>query len=109
MNLSRGDPDGHRLLNGKVDDGIPTDGIASLQTRRSMQARRSLDHRRMSSGSGSYGSRGDRQGLIHSYDEENGELGLNDLLEDSEGEVDKSRSSFGGLNGHPQPPKIYNR
>ena len=30
LNLSRGDPDGHTLLNGKVSNGIPTDGIASI-------------------------------------------------------------------------------
>ena len=83
LNLSRGDPDGRKLLNGKEPEGIPTDGIASIQTRRSMQARRSLEHHQLSSGSISY-SRGDREGLIHAYDEENGGFGLTDLTEESE-------------------------
>ena len=103
LNLSRGDPDGHRLLNGKVEDGVPTDGIASLQTRRSMQARRSVDHRRRSSGSLVFGSSGDRQGLINSYDEENGGFGLSDLTEDSEGEGDERPNS------HQRPAKGYTR
>ena len=50
-----------------------------------------MDHaRRVSSGSleggGGWGTRGDRQGLIQSYDEENGGFGLHDLAEDSEEE-----------------------
>ena len=52
LNLSRGDPNGHRLLNGKApeEDGIPTDGLTSFSTRRSMQGRRSMDpHRRSGS------------------------------------------------------------
>jgi magnesium transporter len=52
LNLSRGDPNGHCLLNGKVpeEDGIPTDALASFSTRRSMQGRRSMDpHTRSSS------------------------------------------------------------
>lgn len=86
LNLSRGDPDGHRLLNGNIEDGVPTDGIASLQTRRSMQSRRSMEPHRLSNGSVGFGNRGDREGLIHSYDEENGGFGLTELTEDSEGE-----------------------
>lgn len=85
LNLSRGDPDGHRLLNGSIEDGVPTDAIASLQTRRSMQARRSLEAHRLSNGSVGFSNREDREGLIHSYDEENGGFGLSDLTEDSEG------------------------
>lgn len=96
LNLSRGDPDGHKLLNGSVDDGVPTDGITGLQTRRSMQTRRSVDHHRVSSGSLGYGNRGDRQGLIHSYDEENGGFGLTDLSEDSDEEHSKARPSING-------------
>ncbi|KAL8693432.1 MAG: hypothetical protein Q9218_001742 [Villophora microphyllina] len=84
LNLSRGDPNGNKLQSGKGEDGIPTDGITGLQTRASMQTRRSIDARRVSSGSAGFGSRGDREGLIHSYDEENGGFGLTDLTEDSE-------------------------
>ncbi len=89
LNLSRGDPDGRRLLNGKEPSGVPTDGISSLQTRRSMQAQRSFENGRLSSGSISYSrgaGAGDREGLIHAYDEENGGFGLADLTEDSEGD-----------------------
>src|SRR5436305_8262214 len=70
LNLSRSDPNGHKLLRGKDSEGVPTDGIAGIQTRRSMQSRRSLDPHRLSTGSIGYG-RGDRDSLIHSYDEEN--------------------------------------
>ena len=86
LNLSRGDPDGHRLLNGKAEDGVPTDGIAGLQTRRSMQSRRSSEPNRQSNGGLGFGIRGDREGLIHAYDVENGGFGLTDLAEDSEAE-----------------------
>ena len=99
LNLSRGDPDGHRLLNGNTEDGVPTDGIASLQTRRSMQSRRSVDAHRVSSGSAGFGTRGDRQGLIHSYDEENGEFGLTDLTEESDEGVNPTRVSMNGISG----------
>ncbi|KAL8715526.1 MAG: hypothetical protein Q9220_000862 [cf. Caloplaca sp. 1 TL-2023] len=84
LNLSRVDPNGHKLLTGKGEDGIPTDGITGLQTRASMQTRRSVEGRRVSNGSPGFSSRGDREGLIHSYDEENGGFGLTDLTEDSE-------------------------
>jgi hypothetical protein len=85
LNLSRGDPDGHKLLNGKVidADGVPTDGIASIQTRRSMQARRSLEQHRLSTGSG-YARHSDHVGLMHAFDEENGGFGLTELTEESE-------------------------
>ena len=92
LNLSRGDPDGRKLLHNHIEDAVPTDGIASLQTRRSMQARRSIDGRRVSTGSvrGLRGM-GDRDGLMQSYDEENGGFGLHDLAEDSEGEAGTRR------------------
>lgn len=78
---------------------MPTDGIASLQTRRSMQSRRSVEAHRVSSGSTRFGIRGDRQGLIHSYDEENGEFGLTDLTEDSDEGVNPTRTSINGISG----------
>jgi len=84
LNLSRGDPDGRRMMNGEPRDGIATDIISSIQTRRSMQARRSLDPHRLSLGS-AYGRAGDREGLIRAYDEEeNTGFGLTDLAEDSD-------------------------
>ncbi|KAI9834007.1 MAG: hypothetical protein M1826_005912 [Phylliscum demangeonii] len=92
LNLSRGDPDGRKMTNGREPDGIPTDGIASFQTRRSMQLHRSLEHHRLSTGSVSYprSPRTDRDGLIHNYDEENGGYGLTDLTEESD-EDDRAR------------------
>ncbi|KAL9011269.1 MAG: hypothetical protein Q9173_003877 [Seirophora scorigena] len=96
LNLSREDPNGRKLLNGKTADGVPTDGITGLQTRASMQTRRSIDAHRISSGSAGFGTRGDREGLIHSYDEENGGFGLTDLTEDSEEEHETPRPSVNG-------------
>ncbi|ETI23998.1 hypothetical protein G647_05805 [Cladophialophora carrionii CBS 160.54] len=116
LNLSRGDPDGHRLLNGKIpdEDGIPTDPLATFQTRRSMQARRSLDpHRRSSSLTFSPGGilRGESRqvsaesaGLMHNYDVEHSAFGLSDLVEDPEevhgpskrGSTSRSRSPADG-------------
>ncbi|KAL8779954.1 MAG: hypothetical protein Q9194_001173 [Teloschistes cf. exilis] len=106
LNLSRGDPNGSKLLGGKGEDGIPTDGITGLQTRASMQTRRSVDARETSSGSTGFGSRGDREGLIHSYDEENGGFGLTDLAEDSE-EDDETRPPNG--NGRIQQHQRYTK
>ena len=103
LNLSRGDPNGLRLLNGKMaqEDGIPTDPLAGLQTRRSMQARRSLDpHLRSSSLTFSVGAHvsgyRENEGLIHNYDVEHGAFGLTDLVDDSEdveGETTSRRAS----------------
>ncbi|KAL8641871.1 MAG: hypothetical protein Q9228_001368 [Teloschistes exilis] len=106
LNLSRGDPNGSKLLGGKGEDGIPTDGITGLQTRASMQTRRSVDARGTSSGSTGFGSIGDREGLIHSYDEENGGFGLTDLAEDSE-EDDETRPPNG--NGRIQQHQRYTK
>ncbi|KAI5928733.1 DUF803 domain membrane protein [Camillea tinctor] len=97
LNLSRRDPSGTRSLAGRGTDVTGTDMISSIQTRLSMQARRSTDPRI------STGSRGhsDREGLMRAYDEEQG-LGLTDA-EDSSDE-----SSSGGrrpVNGHGQ--KVY--
>lgn len=96
LNLSRGDPNGQKHLRGKGEDGIPTDGITGLQTRASMQARRSGEGCRTSNGSVGFSSRGDREGLIHSYDEENGGFGLTDLTEDSEEDYETPRPSVNG-------------
>jgi magnesium transporter len=94
LNLSRGDPNGHHLLNGKVpeEDGIPTDALASFSTRRSMQGRRSMDpHRR--SGSLTFtltgigpGQRED-EAFLPNYDVEHGAF-----VEDPE-DIDEGNSS----------------
>lgn len=113
LNLSRGDPDGHRLLNGNAEEGVPTDGIAGLQTRRSMQARRSVEHRRASSGGIGYGSRDDSLGLIHGYDEERGGFGLAELPEDSDEEAESEEPLHPKHNGRPNnshsPYKSHDR
>jgi magnesium transporter len=104
LNISRGDPDGHKLINGVAEDGIATDIISGIQTRRSMQARRSLDPNRMSVGSSSYRRTGDREGLIRAYDEEeNMGFGLTDLTEDTDDETGHSGAN-GKMNGRPNGP-----
>ena len=92
LNLSRGDPNGHNLLNGHVKDGVPTDGITGLQTRHSMQIRRSGDLGRASTG-----SRGERGVLMHSFDEEHviGH-GLGRLPEDSEEDEESGMPRMNG-------------
>lgn len=87
LNLSRYDPDGRGLRYNKMDDeGVPTDGIASFQTHRSIQSRTSLEpHRRTESGQFPNGH-GDREALIRSYDAENHAYGLAELTEESDGE-----------------------
>ncbi|KAM3440172.1 hypothetical protein NHJ13734_003370 [Beauveria thailandica] len=84
LNLSRGDPNGQKLVGSHSGyDATPTDAISSFQTRRSMQARRSGDPSRHSIGS----AHGDRDGLIRAYDEEEAAgFGLTDLAEESEDE-----------------------
>lgn len=86
LDMSRKNPDGHQLLPG--GEGLPTDGLSALQTRYSMQSQRSLDHRRsMSNGSIVFSPRlprSDRDGLMQSYDAENQQFGLTDLVEGGE-------------------------
>lgn len=73
------------MINGAARDGIATDLVSSIQTRRSMQGRRSTDPHRLSVGSNGYGRGGDREGLMNAYnEEENVGFGLTDLAEDSE-------------------------
>lgn len=88
LNLSRHDPDGRQLLNKVDDEAVPTDAIASYQTRRSMQSRRSNEpHRRSSSSLAAFvNGHGDREGLMSSYDVENQAYNLADLAEESDGE-----------------------
>jgi len=101
LNLSRHDPDGRKMMNGHMPEGIATDLVSSIQTRRSMQARRSTDHR-LSVGSNGF-DRSDRAGLIQSYDEEeNAGFGLTDLAEESEEDtpVHANGTANGAANGH---------
>lgn len=83
------------MLGGRRDgnDATGTDMISSIQTRLSMQARRSTDPR----------ISGDREGLMRAYDEESGTFGLNDLADDSE---DESSSGVNG-NGNGHVAKSY--
>ena len=103
LNLSRGDPDGEKLMNGQITDGVPTDGITGLQTRRSMQTRRSVDAGRNSVGnSPGFRRSGERGVLMHSYErasEDNVGLGLGDLAEDSD---EEDNGAFQQQNGKPQ-------
>lgn len=102
LNISRTDPDGRNMANGMALDGIATDVLSGIQTRRSMQARRSLDPHRMSVGSAAYARGGEDRGLIHAYDEEeNVGFGLTDLTTDSDDDDAPPRSANGklGMNG----------
>lgn len=98
LNMSRNDPDGKGLVEGTGsfdDDAIPTDAIAGLQTRRSLQIRRSGDrnggHRRSGSAYSLLGNGpSDRDGLMRSYDAESS-VGANDFTDED-----------GSANGYPE-------
>lgn len=94
LNLSRRDPNGFKMVAGRGgDDAIGTDMISQIQTRMSMEARRSFGPR----------SSGDREGLMRGYDEEEAaEFGLTDLAEDSDDEGAHGRQQNGsaGPNGN---------
>ncbi|KAG5951581.1 hypothetical protein E4U53_002757 [Claviceps sorghi] len=94
LNLSRGDPNGSKLISGRGGyDATPTDMVSGFQTRRSMQSRRSGDPSRRSFGN----HHGDTEGLIRAYDEEEAAgFGLTDLTEDSEDEQDLSDGKVNG-------------
>lgn len=82
------------------DDAVGTDMVSQIQTRLSMEARRSFGHRPSS----------DREGLMRAYDEEEAaEFGLTDLAEDSDdegasvnGRRHHQNGSANGLNGKPK-------
>lgn len=99
LNLSRGDPDGTRSLGRRTGpDSTGTDMISSIQTRMSMEARRSMGHRHSISSSA-----GDRQGLIRAYDEEEAAgFGLTDLAEasDEDGHSGRQTNGNGAAKGH---------
>ncbi|PPJ61343.1 hypothetical protein CBER1_09599 [Cercospora berteroae] len=119
LNLSREDPDGINAgikpaRDGRGEyhdvDGIPTDGLTGLQTRLSMQSRRSGEHRRSNSwslrspsiptraefGHANGGRGAEQQHMLHSYDIEANALG--DLVEDSDEDTtngsNQKRTSF---------------
>lgn len=73
-------------MTGNIEDAVPTDGLATLHTRRSMQARQSVEAHRASLNA-VFSPRGDTEGLMHSYDEENQALGLTHFAVDN-GEED---------------------
>lgn len=79
-----------KMLAGQSSDALGTDMVSSIQTRLSMQSRRSQDPR------ASIGSRGhsDREGLMRAYDEEQAHGSFGD--EDHKG---MSRMQ-NGMNGH---------
>ncbi|KAM3413459.1 putative magnesium transporter NIPA4 [Cercospora zeina] len=133
LNLSREDPDGLNagikpVRDGRGEyhdvDGIPTDGLAGLQTRLSMQSRRSGEHRRSNSwslrspstpmraefGLAAHGGRGEQQHMLHSYDIEAHHT-LGDLTEDSDEDTtngsNQKRTSFDhhGRGGVAPPPQ----
>lgn len=91
LNLSRGDPHGHKLIVGRGgSDATGTDMVSGLQTRLSMQSRRSCDPPRHSVSS----LHGDREGLIHAYDEEEAHgFALTDLAEDSDDDMRRSNGN----------------
>lgn len=96
LNLSRGDPNGLKMIAGRGSDAVGTDMISSVQTRMSMEARHSLGHRHSLSS-----IRGDREGLIRAYDEEEAAgFGLTDLTEDSDEDAPLNGNQNGGANGH---------
>ena len=97
LNLSREDPEGHKHLPTTSENGVPTDGMSSIQTRHSLQLRRSIDgghYRSRSSGSISFARPNDRERLINSYEPDHGQFGLDDLAEESDDEMEGKRTSF---------------
>jgi magnesium transporter len=109
LNLSRRDPDGFQMMKGKYmeEEGIPTDPLASFSTRRSMQARRSLDpHRRSGSLTSALGhlrqASAEGHGLMHNYDVEHNAFGLEDLRESPENSASSSRRPSGE-----RPVRVY--
>ena len=96
LNLSRTDPNGTGSLARRGGgDATGTDMISSIQTRMSMEARRSMGNR-LSIGSN---QAGDREGLIRAFDDEEAVgFGLTDLAEDTDD--DDPRSPM--MPSHPQ-------
>ena len=115
LNLSMSDPNGQRLTHARDDEGLPTDGIAGIATRLSLQSRRSLDPRRTSTGSIIFSprsprhDRSDQDPLMHSYDVEDNAFGLSDLAEESDTEhVFAPQNGAAATNGHVKSPTTKN-
>ena len=103
LDMSRKDPTGHQFI-GERGEGLPTDGLSALQTRYSMQSQRSWEgHRRsISNGSAAFSPRlprGDRERLMHEWNDEEQAYGLHDLAEDSDGEKGAGNPDV-RINGH---------
>ncbi|KFA63468.1 hypothetical protein S40285_00365, partial [Stachybotrys chlorohalonatus IBT 40285] len=107
LNLSRRDPTGRKLASGAGgDDATGTDMISSLQTRRSMQARRSGEPGRHSIGS----QHGDREGLIRAYDEEEAAgFGLTDLAEESDDDLRRVNGTTNGKKNYGESIELENQ
>lgn len=113
LNLSRTDPNGTRLAGARNGlDATGTDMVSSLQTRISMETRRSFGpgpgHRHSISGSS---NAADRQGLIRAYDDEEAAIGLSDLAEDTDEDNTLPMSpsaAAAGSNGHSKKNKKNN-
>ncbi|EWC47113.1 hypothetical protein DRE_03482 [Drechslerella stenobrocha 248] len=99
LNLARLNPRG--MMNGHADDSVPTDGISGFQTRRSMQARRSLDPNRLSGSSFRRTSRDELGGYEETM------VGLTDLAEDSDdGDEERGMIPSRKSNGMPRSPGL---
>lgn len=115
LNLSMSDPHGHQMIHGRDETGMPTDGIAGIATRLSLQSRRSLDPRRSSTGSLMFSprsprhDRSDQDPLMRSYDVESNGFGLSNVAEE---DIEMSyplsprHGPPGGTNGQAKPPTI---
>ena len=88
LNLSREDPNGHKLLNGHISNGVPTDGITGLQTRRSMQTGRSMENGRWSLGSAGFNGPDERGRLMRLSEEQEVGMNLDDLADASDEDLE---------------------
>jgi hypothetical protein len=98
LNLSRGDPNGTKMLSRPNGDTGGSDMISSIQTRMSLEARRSGHVHRGSLSSNRGGQ--DRESLMRAFDEEEAAgLGLTDLADEEDDRHSSLRPSYGHMNG----------
>jgi len=96
------------MINGTQHDGIATDIVSGIQTRRSMQARRSLDPHSISMGGNGYRRNSAREGLMRAFDEEeNSGFGLTDLAENSEDDMTGKSNGKLTPNGNGNPKRSF--